>query len=348
MQIGEVIRTYRKQKNMTQEEMANYLGVTAPAVNKWENGNSMPDITLLAPIARLLGITLDILLSFREELTEEEINSFVQEVDNRFRVENEAYEEVFLWVKEKIECYPNCYRLIWQMAVILDAWRLIKGVSDLEKYDSYILDWYERALHSEDEKIRTGAADSLFTFFMRKEQYEEAEKYLSCFSEQSPERKRKQAFIFSKTGKTKEAYKAYEELLFSEYQMLSMVFNGIYGLAIEDNNLPKAHEIVNKQQELAKLFDMGEYHESLGRLELAAVEKNADVAIETMEKMIESVEDITEFNKSSLYEHMAFKETSPEFVEEIKKKLLECFCDEEKFGFLKEDKRWQELVKGKK
>ena len=59
MQIGEVIRKYRKQKNMTQEEMANRLGVTAPAVNKWENGNSLPDITLLAPIARLLDITLD-------------------------------------------------------------------------------------------------------------------------------------------------------------------------------------------------------------------------------------------------------------------------------------------------
>ena len=42
MQIGEVIRKYRKQKNMTQEEMANRLGVTAPAVNKWENGNSLP------------------------------------------------------------------------------------------------------------------------------------------------------------------------------------------------------------------------------------------------------------------------------------------------------------------
>lgn len=59
MPIGEVIRTYRKNKNMTQEEMAGRLGVTAPAVNKWENGNSYPDITLLAPIARLLNISLD-------------------------------------------------------------------------------------------------------------------------------------------------------------------------------------------------------------------------------------------------------------------------------------------------
>ena len=47
MQIGTVIRKYRKEKNMTQEEMASYLGVTAPAVNKWENGNACPDICLL-------------------------------------------------------------------------------------------------------------------------------------------------------------------------------------------------------------------------------------------------------------------------------------------------------------
>ena len=45
MQLGQVIRKYRKIKNMTQEEMSVRLGVTAPAVNKWENGNSLPDIS---------------------------------------------------------------------------------------------------------------------------------------------------------------------------------------------------------------------------------------------------------------------------------------------------------------
>lgn len=39
MKIGEVIRRYRREKQMTQEEMANALGVTAPAVNKWEKGD---------------------------------------------------------------------------------------------------------------------------------------------------------------------------------------------------------------------------------------------------------------------------------------------------------------------
>ena len=41
MSLGKVIRKYRKLKNLTQEEMAVRLGVTAPAVNKWENGGSL-------------------------------------------------------------------------------------------------------------------------------------------------------------------------------------------------------------------------------------------------------------------------------------------------------------------
>lgn len=39
MQMGQVIRKYRKAQNLTQEEMASRLGVTTPAVNKWENAD---------------------------------------------------------------------------------------------------------------------------------------------------------------------------------------------------------------------------------------------------------------------------------------------------------------------
>ena len=67
MRIGDVIRKYRKKAGMTQEEMASRLGVTTPAVNKWENNNTLPDVALLSPIARLLGITTDELLSFKDE-----------------------------------------------------------------------------------------------------------------------------------------------------------------------------------------------------------------------------------------------------------------------------------------
>lgn len=225
MQIGEVIRKYRKEKGMTQEEMANRLGVTAPAVNKWENGNSMPDIMLLAPIARLLEVSLDTLLSYQEELTNDDVVKYIMKLDDLLKTVE--YEEAFQWAKKKMEIYPNCLWLIWQMMVILDAQRLVREVPDAEKYDVYIISNFERVLQDGDEKLKTNAADSLFSYYVRKEQYEKAEEYLKYFSNENPERKRKQALIYSKTGRREEAYKTYEELLFSSYGTLSLVLNGI-------------------------------------------------------------------------------------------------------------------------
>lgn len=342
MQIGEVIRKYRKSKNMTQEEMASRLGVTAPAVNKWENGNSMPDIQLLSPIARLLGITPDVLLSFHEELTREEINSLINEADTRLK--KEPYEEVFLWAKKIMEEYPNCEWLIWQMAVVFDARRLFSEVPDKEKYDDYFCNCYTRILSSKDEALRRKAADSLFGFYTRKEQWEKAEEYLTFFSGDNPERKRKQAYIYSKTGRMHEAYKAYEEILFSGYQMASMVMHSIYMLAMEENDKEKARLFVEKQQKMAALFEMGRYNQVSSGLELAVAEQNASEAVEIMEQMIDAAGAICEWVDSPLYEHMEFKKPQEGFVEQLTKNLLENFRDEETFGFLRENKRYQELI----
>ena len=188
MKTGEVIRMYRKNRNLTQEEMASRLGVTAPAVNKWENNVSLPDITLLAPIARLLETTPDTLLCFREELSQEEVNAFVQEADEKFQKED--YEQVFEFCRKKIRQYPGCDRLVVQLASVLDGWRILKKIPEEEKYDREILGWYKQALESQDAEIKERAAEALFSYYFRKEQYEEAESCLNYFSVKDPGRKR--------------------------------------------------------------------------------------------------------------------------------------------------------------
>ena len=342
MSLGKVIRKYRKIRNMTQEEMAGRLGVTAPAVNKWENENSYPDITLLAPIARLLGISLDTLLSFREELTMEEINGIVREAD--LKLKEQSYEEAFQWAKKKLEQYPNCEQLILNIAVIFDAQRIVQDIPKEAEYDEYFCSLYTRILNSTDEANRIRAADALVGFYMRKKQYDKAEKYLEYFSIQNPERKRKQAQIYAETGKIKEAYKAYEELLFTDFQRTSMELHGMYMLAIQEHDRKRAHMLVDKQKELAKCFEMGKYYEVSNGLDLALLEKDADSVIEVVEEVLSCVEQIGDFRKSPLYEHMEFKEVREEFIAEMKENLLKCFRDEESYGFLKDDERWQRLL----
>ena len=68
MTIGKRIAALRKEKNLTQEELAGHMGVSAQAVSKWENDQTCPDISALPKLARLLGVTVDELLEGKQEL----------------------------------------------------------------------------------------------------------------------------------------------------------------------------------------------------------------------------------------------------------------------------------------
>lgn len=342
MTLGKVIRKYRKRKNLTQEEMAARLGVTAPAVNKWENENSCPDIMLLAPIARLLDISLDTLLSFQKDLTREEINELVRTADRMLK--EESYGTVLQWAKKKLEQYPDCEELTFNFAVLFDAQRILQGLSDEAGHDSYLCSLYMRVLDSGDEALRIRAADSLVGFYMRKKQYEKAEEYLQYFSAQNPEKKRKQAQIYAETGRVQEAYRAYEELLFSDYQRASMELGGMYLLAMQNNDRERAHRFAEKQKELAKCFEMGRIYEVSWGLELAVLERDADAVFAIAEEMLSCLERIGAFRRASFYEHMEFREISGEFLAGWKEELRKRFREEADFEFLKGDKRWQELV----
>ena len=62
LKIGEILRTLRREKNLTQEELAEVLGVSPQAVSRWENDASLPDITLLPGLADFFDVTLDELM----------------------------------------------------------------------------------------------------------------------------------------------------------------------------------------------------------------------------------------------------------------------------------------------
>ncbi len=67
MNIGNNISALRKKKGITQEELANELGVSAQAVSKWENNSSCPDVSLLTQIADYFNVSVDALLRSEED-----------------------------------------------------------------------------------------------------------------------------------------------------------------------------------------------------------------------------------------------------------------------------------------
>ena len=59
VQLGAKIRELRKKRGISQEVLAQYLGVTFQAVSKWENGTAMPDVPLIPALASFFGVSTD-------------------------------------------------------------------------------------------------------------------------------------------------------------------------------------------------------------------------------------------------------------------------------------------------
>lgn len=176
MEIGETIRKYRKMMNLTQEEIANYLNISAPAVNKWENGISYPDISLLAPLARILKIDVNELLSFNVQLTQKEIKNFLEDI-SKIMLE-EGFEQGFKRGEELIKEYPNCDNLAIRIAESMNIYLESYRIKDSYKYDKKIISWYEVLASSSNERTVSIANYDLAVKYIKAKDYEKAQKFL--------------------------------------------------------------------------------------------------------------------------------------------------------------------------
>lgn len=93
MDISKQIKRLRTEKNVTQEELADYLGVSYQAVSKWENEVSMPDIGLLPQISVFFGVTID-------ELFKLPVESHFERIENMFFSEREIIDENFKYAEK--------------------------------------------------------------------------------------------------------------------------------------------------------------------------------------------------------------------------------------------------------
>ena len=84
--IGQKIKTLRKAADLTQDRLADYLGVSPQAVSKWECDISTPDLSLIAPLCRVLGCTADELLGIGREEDRRREEELVEELKEILRV----------------------------------------------------------------------------------------------------------------------------------------------------------------------------------------------------------------------------------------------------------------------
>lgn len=115
--IGAVLIKKRREKGITQEMLADYIGVSKTAVSKWETGQSYPDVTFLPLLASYFDITLDELLDYHPQMNDEQISVLYHRLCKDFTIR--PFEEVLEECHQIIHKYFSCYHLLQYMGILL-------------------------------------------------------------------------------------------------------------------------------------------------------------------------------------------------------------------------------------
>lgn len=118
LMIGEKIRKFRRDRNLTQEEVAQHLGISFQSVSKWERGDGYPDITLLPALANYFGVTVDELLGMNELSAQQQYEEINAEWEVNRRVGR--HEQNVALMKEALRTFPNDALLLVQLSASLE------------------------------------------------------------------------------------------------------------------------------------------------------------------------------------------------------------------------------------
>lgn len=146
--LAKIIIMKRKEKKMTQDELAKYLGVSKAAISKWETGQSYPDITFLPIIASFFNISIDELIGYKPQMEKDEINQLYKQLCHDFTVI--PFNEVIEKCDEIIRKYYSCFPLLLQMGLLIINHSMLDKTQTLE-LNKKAKDLFQRVkCHSDD------------------------------------------------------------------------------------------------------------------------------------------------------------------------------------------------------
>ena len=115
--IGENLKKQRKLRELTQEQLADILGVSFQSISKWERGEGYPDIELLPTIAEYFGITTDELMGIKEIRDSADVKKILDKAKDN--MSKGLIEENIKLLAEAVKIHPNNYKLLERYALNL-------------------------------------------------------------------------------------------------------------------------------------------------------------------------------------------------------------------------------------
>ena len=334
---------FKQGLGLTQENIAEYLGVSTPAVSKWENGTTYPDITLLPGLARLLKTDLNTLMSFNEEMSEVEINNVVMKVQSI--IQEDGFEDGFQFALDQVRAFPTCENLIYSLGVFLQPSLGLQSVEHQSKYREELAKLYFRIRNSENIEIKKEAISFLFYLHCEKEEYEKAATLLNDYPADT---KLMMAYLHQQ----KKEYEPVCVLL--EHRMLEIavemqsILIALTQVSLSENRGDDAEELACIQEQLAKQFGILECTAYTAKLECAINKKDAEYCTKILSLLLASMEGKTDISSNILYKHLNLSDDN---MENLPRQLLSSMIEQLKFelydetSFLKENPEFQSLLR---
>ena len=165
LKLAENIKKYRKDMGLTQEGLADALGVTVGAVSKWENGNNVPDVIMMMALADFFNISMDELLGF--QLSSKKIEDMCKEIDTLAR--KHRFDEAIMIAKDAMVRYPQTFKVLYTCGDMYNY----KFFETRDRKDSEeALRIFEKALvfvsQSEEKELMEFAIRSKMAYLYRK------------------------------------------------------------------------------------------------------------------------------------------------------------------------------------
>ena len=131
MSIGSTIKRLRREKDITQEQLAEYLGITSRAVSQWECDRTAPDISQLPALCHIFDVSSDVLLGIDIEKNNEEIQKYLDTAQNLCH--QGKWEEYTAVLREANKKYPRDYKIMRTLADAIVNEYSRKGIRDYEE-----------------------------------------------------------------------------------------------------------------------------------------------------------------------------------------------------------------------
>ena len=345
MKLNDVIRTRRQALGLTQDQLAQKLGVSAPAVNKWEKALNYPDITLLPVLARTLGVDLNTLLSFQEDLSDEEIGQFLNllyEVS-----EGEGCQAAFQLARDKLREYPNSDKLAYNAAGMLAGVLALQpedSSPQRQAWEAEITALYERCVRSADPQIREWAAYTLASRCVNAGSLDRAEELLGQLSDTHREKRGLTARLRWAQGRREEAWVFLEQELFNQAHSVQTTLLSMIDWALKEEDREWAQVLADTAVRAGEVFDLSDYAVLSVPFQLAAAEEDGPQALALLDRLLRSLTVPWDLSASPLYPHLPTKAAVGEAQSALIAPILDSVERDPECAFLRDTPGYRELV----